>query len=98
MTPYIPTDTLDYAAYGVAVEIDNFEGILTYGLVSQVLGAVGAFLQQRKMCEVKWTFSTRRQDGRRGSVLGLGVIKKEQIIGESVTATENSTQTGSATA
>ena len=82
-TYFIDKETIDYSAYGVTIEIGNFDGELQYELLSQLVGGVGAFLQSRKKCEAEWRLQYLDEDGgrRRLRVISVGSIKKGDGLG-----------------
>lgn len=81
-SPTLEEEVIDYNAYGITIEIDNWYGALYYKLLSQMVGEVGAFLQSWKKCEATWRLVERdEQFGRGARVLCVGAIKKEAVIG-----------------
>ena len=76
-SPTLEDDVIDYAAYGVIIEIDNFDRLLDYGMLSEVVGGVGAFLRRWKYCEAVWTLVVKEEEGQsKGKVISVGSIKK----------------------
>lgn len=89
-------DEIDYNFYGVNIEMGNYDMMLTYAVVSEILGAVGAFLQKWKMCEASWSLIERGEVYGRGKVVSVGRIQKEMIILGNATAVGTTVGMGSA--
>ena len=74
-SPWIEEKTIETTAYGVTIDIENEALELKFGVVSGLLGALGAFLQQRKVCEVAWYLSEVEPGGQK-NIISTGQIEK----------------------
>lgn len=67
---------ITYTFYAVLINIENSRRMLSYEIVNEVLGALGAFLQGYRMSEAVFELTEREQDGEWRGV-GTGWIERD---------------------